>query len=117
MALSSSLNCRRRLSPWLAPRSRQVLAGRRAELGDKHNDTAASMGSLALLLEDRGRLADAEAARRECCDACAAALGAAHPQTAECRDALVGLLVTQRKLAEVKSGTAEQTLALLAQPK
>jgi tetratricopeptide (TPR) repeat protein len=69
---------------------RQCLAARRTVLGDEHPDTLDSMQTLAALLEDQGKLADAEALRSE-------------------------RLEIQRRLVQKKTGEAAAPAVLFAQ--
>ena len=77
------------------PLFREELAGCRTTLGDDHEDTLGSINNLADLLQDEGRLDEAQPLLEEALAGRRAALGDAHPDTLGSINNLGALLKTQ----------------------
>ena len=60
---------------------RRALEGRERQLGANHPGTLAAVNNLALLLQDQGKLAEAEPLFRRALKGCEQQLGAQHPGT------------------------------------
>jgi len=60
---------------------REALEGYRRTLGDTHADTLTSINNLASLLQDQGKLSEAEPLMREAVSGAKKTLGDAHPTT------------------------------------
>ena len=77
---------------------REALEGRRRTLGDTHPDTLTSINNLASLLQDQGKLSEAEPLHREAVSGAKKTLGVEHPTTVLFQENLNLLL---QKMGEV----------------
>ena len=89
------------------PLQESALATRRRVLGEGHPDTLTSIDSLGLLLQDQGRLAEAEPYCREALERRRRALGEEHPDTLLSLSNLGSLLQARGKLDEAEKVTRE----------
>jgi Flp pilus assembly protein TadD len=76
---------------------REALAVSQKVLGPEHPDKATSLSNLAVLLQARGKLAEAEPMYREALAVSQKVLGPEHPDTAQSLNNLAGLLRAQGK--------------------
>ena len=76
---------------------REVLEIQEATLGRQHPSTAVTIGNLAMLLEDKGELKEAEGMYKEVLAIEEATLGHDHPETAATRRNLAALLKAKGK--------------------
>jgi tetratricopeptide (TPR) repeat protein len=83
--------------------NRKALAIRLQALGEAHPDTALSYNNLAVVLADKGKLAEAEAMNRKALAIRLQALGEAHPDTALSYNNLAVVLRGQGRLAEAEA--------------
>jgi len=74
------------------PLYREAINGARKTLGDAHPSTLISIGNLALLLQDQGKLDGAEPLYREAVSGAEKTLGVEHPTTVTMQENLDLLL-------------------------
>ena len=91
-----------RLREWLAQASHEMLAKQRETLGATHPDTLQSMNNLARLLQDQGKLSEAEPLFRDALRLRRETLGETHPDTLQSMTNLARLLQAQGKLREAQ---------------
>jgi serine/threonine protein kinase/tetratricopeptide (TPR) repeat protein len=84
------------------PLEQRSLAIRRRVLGEDHPDTLDSMNTMGHLLQDQGKLSDAEPYFREALDRRRRKLGADHPDTLSSMNSMGHLLEDQGKLEEAE---------------
>ncbi len=84
------------------PLQERAMATRRRVLGDDHPDTLTSISQMGLLLQGRGRLAEAETYYREALENRRRVLGDEHPDTLISISNMDFLLQSQGKLAEAE---------------
>ena len=86
---------------------REVLASQRATLGSQHPSTFSSMWNLGRLLEDQGKLREAEALYSEALTGRSRVLGRAHPHTQDVCTVLVRVLTAQGKVRDAMDVKAQ----------
>jgi len=74
----------------------------KAELGDRHPDTATSLNNLAALYYSQGRYGEAEPLYVQALEICKAELGARHPDTATSLNNLAALYRSQGRYSEAE---------------
>jgi serine/threonine protein kinase len=84
------------------PQLEHVLSLRRERLGAEHPDTLTAVDGLASLLQDQGKLAEAEPLFRQNLEARRRVLGPEHPDTLTAVNNLAGLLQERGELAEAE---------------
>jgi tetratricopeptide (TPR) repeat protein len=85
------------------PHAERAVALRRAELGEAHRDTLASMNDLAVQYKSLARYDDAERLYLETLETRRSVLGDEHPKTLESMNNLAVLLRTQGKLDDAEA--------------